>query len=91
MREDIVRNYEAAKELYGKYDIDVDQALQALEHIKISIHCWQGDDVQGFLFQDQELSGGISVTGNTPAPHGRRRSYVRTWRRRCRSFRASIK
>ncbi|MUG67498.1 L-rhamnose isomerase [Paenibacillus campinasensis] len=66
MREDIVRNYEAAKELYGKYDIDVDQALQALEHIKISIHCWQGDDVRGFLFQDQELSGGISVTGEYP-------------------------
>src|SRR5699024_4896225 len=29
------------------------------------IHCWQGDDIEGFLF-NQELSGGISVTGNYP-------------------------
>lgn len=26
----------------------------------------QGDDVRGFMNQDQELTGGISVTGNYP-------------------------
>ena len=34
--------------------------------MKISIHCWQGDDIAGFLFKDQQLSGGIQVTGNYP-------------------------
>ena len=33
--------------------------------VKISMHVWQGDDVRGFLSED-ELSGGISVTGNYP-------------------------
>ena len=37
--------------------INVDEILTELERIKISIHCWQGDDVRGFLFRDQELSG----------------------------------
>lgn len=30
------------------------------------MHCWQGDDVRGFLNRDQELTGGIAVTGNYP-------------------------
>lgn len=66
MRQDVARNFEEAKKLYGQYDINVDEILTELERIKISIHCWQGDDVRGFLFRDQELSGGISVTGEYP-------------------------
>lgn len=66
MQEKIVRNYEAAKELYAQHGIDVDQVLEQLENIKISMHCWQGDDVKGFLNKDQDLTGGISVTGNYP-------------------------
>ncbi|QJD82615.1 L-rhamnose isomerase [Cohnella herbarum] len=66
MQEKIVRNYEAAKELYAQHGIDVDQVLAQLENIKISMHCWQGDDVKGFLNKDQDLTGGISVTGNHP-------------------------
>ncbi len=65
-REQLVNNYEAAKQQYAAHGIDVDQVLDALQNIKISMHCWQGDDVRGFLFRDQELSGGISVTGNYP-------------------------
>lgn len=30
------------------------------------MHCWQGDDVRGFLNRYQELTGGIAVTGNYP-------------------------
>ncbi|GAB6931293.1 L-rhamnose isomerase [Paenibacillus sp. JCM 10914] len=66
MRQDVVRNYEEAKKLYQQHGIDVDQVLDELEQIKVSIHCWQGDDVKGFLFQERELSGGISVTGEYP-------------------------
>ena len=57
MRQDVARNFEEAKKLYGQHGINVDEILTELERIKISIHCWQGDDVRGFLFRDQELSG----------------------------------
>ncbi|MFD0670192.1 L-rhamnose isomerase [Cohnella sp. GCM10027633] len=59
-------NYEAAKSQYAKHGIDVDQVLARLAQVKISMHCWQGDDVRGFLNRDQSLTGGISVTGNYP-------------------------
>lgn len=58
--------YEAAKALYAQHGIDTDEMLKKLEMIKISMHCWQGDDVKGFLNADAELSGGISVTGQYP-------------------------
>lgn len=60
------RQFQEAKKMYAEHGIDVDQVLQRLAEIKVSMHCWQGDDVRGFLFRDQELSGGISVTGNYP-------------------------
>jgi L-rhamnose isomerase len=66
MDKNIQANYELAKELYASHGIDVDQVLRQLEQVKISMHCWQGDDVRGFLNRDQDLTGGISVTGNYP-------------------------
>ncbi|TMV43810.1 L-rhamnose isomerase [Paenibacillus mesophilus] len=66
MRSTIERSYEDAKQLYAKHGIDVDAVLENVAKIKISMHCWQGDDVRGFLNRDQDLTGGISVTGNYP-------------------------
>ncbi|HZG55659.1 L-rhamnose isomerase [Paenibacillus sp.] len=66
MQPSIQKSYEAAKELYAAHGIDTEQVLKKLSSIKISMHCWQGDDVRGFLFQDQELSGGIAAIGNYP-------------------------
>lgn len=66
MDKKVQANYELAKELYAAHGIDVDQVLGQLDNIKISMHCWQGDDVKGFLNRDQDLTGGISVTGNYP-------------------------
>lgn len=66
MDQQIAQNYEQAKQMYAQHGIDVDKVLERLAEIKISMHCWQGDDVRGFLFRDQDLSGGISVTGNYP-------------------------
>lgn len=40
--------------------------MDRLAQVKVSMHCWQGDDVRGFLNRDQELTGGIAVTGNYP-------------------------
>ncbi|TDL92612.1 L-rhamnose isomerase [Vibrio vulnificus] len=66
MHKQIKRDYEAAKELYASHGIDTDEVLVQLKKIKISMHCWQGDDVNGFMNKDQVLTGGISVTGNYP-------------------------
>lgn len=61
-----LKNYEIAKEIYASYGVDTDEAIKKLNEIKISLQCWQGDDVAGFLFKDQLLTGGIQVTGNYP-------------------------
>ncbi|WP_025716893.1 L-rhamnose isomerase [Paenibacillus sp. 1-18] len=65
MNEAIEASYNEAKKLYARHDIQVDDVLRKLSDIKISLHCWQGDDVQGFLFKDKQLSGGIAVTGSS--------------------------
>ncbi len=57
--------YEYAKELYAGQGIDTEEALKKLSDVKISMHCWQGDDVAGFE-NAGELSGGIAATGNHP-------------------------
>ncbi|RKN78956.1 L-rhamnose isomerase [Paenibacillus ginsengarvi] len=66
MNSEIEKSYEAAKRLYASHGIDTDSVLEKLKNVKISMHCWQGDDVRGFLNRDQDLTGGISVTGNYP-------------------------
>ena len=62
----IKENYEVAKKAYAKWDIDVDQVIEVLKNVPISVHCWQGDDIGGFEVNASELSGGIDVTGNYP-------------------------
>lgn len=57
--------YDEAKQIYDKYGVDTDKALDTLKNIPISIHCWQGDDVVGFDSKEA-LSGGIQTTGNYP-------------------------
>ena len=57
--------YEYAKELYAGLGIDTEAVLDTLANVKISLHCWQGDDVNGFE-NAGELSGGIAATGNYP-------------------------
>lgn len=57
--------YSLAKEIYKKYGIDTDQAIEKLKKIPVSLHCWQGDDVTGFD-HDGPLTGGIQTTGNYP-------------------------
>ena len=57
--------FENAVEIYKKYGVDVESALNRLSEIPISVHCWQGDDVTGFESR-AALSGGIQATGNYP-------------------------
>jgi L-rhamnose isomerase len=66
-KEMIERSYAAAKELYASFGVDTDLVLRQLDEIKISLHCWQTDDVGGFETPDATLSGGgIQATGNYP-------------------------
>lgn len=51
MDQSIITIYNEAKKLYAAHGIDVDKVLERLAQIKISIHCWQGDDVKGFLLR----------------------------------------
>ncbi len=62
---DIEKAYAEAKAAYAEIGVDTDLALKKLAQIPISIHCWQGDDVRGFLF-NEAASGGIQTTGNYP-------------------------
>ncbi len=58
--------YNDAKARYADLGVDTDKAVETLEKISISIHCWQADDVNGFENTGDALSGGIQVTGNYP-------------------------
>ena len=62
---------EEVKKIYDRFNIDVDKVLEDLKKVKISLHCWQLDDVHGFE-NDSFLSGGIQTTGNYP---GRARNF----------------
>lgn len=63
---DVKKGYEVAKEFYAQYGIDVDEAIQICNDTPISMHCWQGDDVNGLEKKEGGLTGGIQVTGNYP-------------------------
>lgn len=43
----VKERYESAKEMYAAVGVDTDKAVETLEKIAISMHCWQGDDVTG--------------------------------------------
>lgn len=60
--------YDAAREQYAALGVDTEKAIDALAHIPITLHCWQGDDVGGFEHgAGDALSGnGLAVTGNYP-------------------------
>jgi L-rhamnose isomerase len=62
----IQQSYEIAKERYAALGVNVDKALDALQQVSISIHCWQADDVTGFENLGNSGGGGIQATGNYP-------------------------
>jgi L-rhamnose isomerase len=68
MKESVIKSaYEAAKERYAAVGVDTEAALEKLQKIAISIHCWQADDVTGFENLGGNLGGGgIQATGNYP-------------------------
>ena len=54
-----------AVQKYAALGVDVNAAIARLKTIPVSMHCWQGDDIEGFL-DGGDLTGGIQTTGNYP-------------------------
>ncbi|HPQ12531.1 MAG TPA: L-rhamnose isomerase [Paludibacteraceae bacterium] len=62
----IQKSYEIAKERYEAVEVSVDKAMEVLEKLSLSIHCWQADDVTGFENFGNINDAGIQATGNYP-------------------------
>jgi L-rhamnose isomerase len=60
------RSFAVARDQYAELGVDVDAALAQLRSLRISLHCWQGDDVGGFESSHGVLGNGLAVTGNYP-------------------------
>jgi L-rhamnose isomerase len=59
--------YAEAKDRYANLGVDTEKALEKLEAVQISLHCWQGDDLSGFEKPEARLKGGgLQVTGSYP-------------------------
>ena len=67
----IEQAYALAKSAYSSFGVNTDKVIRAALDVPISIHCWQGDDINGFEGGDGLSGGGILTTGNYP---GRARS-----------------
>ena len=61
-----MKAFDCAKERYAEVGVDVETALERLAEVPVSIHCWQGDDVNWLEQADGELGSGLAVTGNYP-------------------------
>src|SRR5690625_4919218 len=62
----VKESYEIAKKKYEKWGINVEEVLEKLKKVPVSVNCRQGDDIGGIEVNQQALSGGIDVTGNYP-------------------------
>ena len=60
----VIKNYELAAERYAAFGVDVGDAIKKFSDVKISLHCWQGDDIRGF--EENTTKSENVVTGNYP-------------------------
>lgn len=61
-----IEAYARAQEAYRKLGVDTEQAIEKLDQVVVSLHCWQTDDVSGLESTEQGVDGGLAVTGNYP-------------------------
>jgi L-rhamnose isomerase len=62
----IESSFAAAIDRYAALGVQVNEVLEKLGKLQLSLHCWQTDDIAGFENQGGALTGGIQVTGNYP-------------------------
>lgn len=60
----ILNAYDLAKEAYKDFGVDTDKAIEELRSTRISLHCWQVDDIKGF--EEGQAESQNVVTGNYP-------------------------
>ncbi len=58
--------YAYAKKAYAAFGVDTDAVLERMKDMRVSLHCWQGDDVNGFETVAGGTGGGILSTGSYP-------------------------
>lgn len=58
--------YAFAQKSYAAFGVSTDEILEKMKERKISLNCWQADDVNGFEVTAAGASGGILATGNYP-------------------------
>ncbi|WP_413729476.1 L-rhamnose isomerase [Sodalis sp. RH22] len=66
MSQSIEQAWLLAKQRFADINVNVEGALELLDTLPVSMHCWQGDDVAGFENTGGALTGGIQATGNYP-------------------------
>lgn len=66
MSQSIEQAWNLAKQRFADINVNVEGALELLDTLPVSMHCWQGDDVAGFENTGGALTGGIQATGNYP-------------------------
>jgi len=63
----IEKTFEEALDRYQELGVDVNNAMDTLSQVSLSLPCWQGDDVGGFEIQGAKLEGGgLAVIGSYP-------------------------
>lgn len=58
--------YTNAREQFAAWGVDTEAALATLAATPVSLHCWQGDDVDGFENASGNAGSGCVATGNYP-------------------------
>jgi L-rhamnose isomerase len=66
MNDQIQKSFDFAVAEFASIGVDANKALEQLDKLPISLHCWQADDVTGFENVEGSLTGGIQATGNYP-------------------------
>lgn len=66
LEEKVRKAYDDAVARYAEFGVDAAKALDTLQQVSLSLHCWQADDVSGFENAGGPLTGGIQATGNYP-------------------------
>lgn len=61
----VLKAYESAKAVYKDLGIDTDKVIDSFYDKRISLHCWQGDDIKGFEGAKDVATQNV-VTGNYP-------------------------
>ena len=79
----VSKAYEIAKEVYAGIGVDTDKALEKLKSIKISLNCWQGDDLNGFCFRNNRKTAVFRQPVIIREKPGTAPNCGRMWKRPC--------